>query len=273
MTAPDEDRSPSLPVVSRSSALQLARDAVLHGAPSPFASLAILASLRDRGNGAYFHSSLAVQLATAQIHSILAELHSQVFLEWLRLPLDGQIAAVEQHFRTDAAAPPITGVAAFSCENYIPDSAEMPERVLFEADLAIILRLLKAKQSDSQAPNRLHYFRLATGLQRIKLSSGDIRLVLKDLSEGLGVPQNGLGRAFRQHSGVAFRKYLFAARMFTAATLLKSSPLNLKQVASMLGYSKESNLCRDFRKAYGKSATSYRRQAVVRNDGHPLRGL
>jgi hypothetical protein len=73
--------SASLQVIPRPSALQLACDAVLQTAPSPFASLVILASLRDADNRDYFHSGLAAQLAENLLQSTLEHLHGHVFLE------------------------------------------------------------------------------------------------------------------------------------------------------------------------------------------------
>jgi len=148
----------------------------------------------------------------------------------------------------------------------IPDSAELPERQLFECDLSIVLKLLKAEKSDLLAASASSLWRTALALQRVKVSDSDKGLTLSDLSAALGVSSNHLGRVFHQQSGISFRKYLLAARMFRAATLLRSSPLALKQVASTLGYSDESNFCRDFRKAFGKSAISYRLQPSVREE-------
>jgi transcriptional regulator GlxA family with amidase domain len=48
--------------------------------------------------------------------------------------------------------------------------------------------------------------------------------------------------------------------MLEAATLLRESPIALNQVARMLGYANESNFCRDFREAFGRSATAYREE-------------
>jgi two-component system response regulator YesN len=73
----------------------------------------------------------------------------------------------------------------------------------------------------------------------------------------VGVTPNHLGRVFRDHTGVTFREYLLAARMFIAADLLRHAK-PIKDVAAALGYSHYSNFCRDFGKVYLKRPASYR---------------
>jgi hypothetical protein len=126
-------------------AVEIAREFLLQGSKSSFASLAILGSLRVGDK--YSQAELAEQLGKRLCQSALAKLHRQVFYDWLNTPLDDQRRAVEGHLRQLGRAS-AEDVALDSFQRCIPISAEPPERKLFEADLSIILALAKAAQPD-----------------------------------------------------------------------------------------------------------------------------
>lgn len=71
--------------------------------------------------------------ASAQtlLQRAIGKLHSQVFYDWLKTPLDNQWTAVKHHLLETGPALEIeVRVALFA--DYIPESAELPERQLFE---------------------------------------------------------------------------------------------------------------------------------------------
>jgi AraC-like DNA-binding protein len=247
----------------RTAALQVARQTVLGRRPTPFASLDILASLRDGELGTYVHEDLVEALGKDLTHHALAKLHMQVFAEWLNTPLKEQTPAVGEHIRNGTAGrAPIIDVSASSFRHLAPESAERPERVLFEGDLTMVLALLAAEETDALAGGAEGLWRIAFAMDEVKLSAGRAGLTVTHLAEILGVSPNHLGRVFHEKSGVTFRRYLLAARMVRAANLLRSSAVTLKHVAGMVGYTDQPNFCRDFRKAFGRSVNGYRLQAV-----------
>jgi hypothetical protein len=120
--------------------------------------LTILASLRKSDDGTYFDMGLAERIDKDLLQRTLATLHTEVFHDWLKTSLDRQKNAVEKHLRgADLAS---DGSSAHSFERYIPASAESPERHLFEADLAIILMLLRAQNIYRKAVQPLRASRL-----------------------------------------------------------------------------------------------------------------
>jgi AraC-like DNA-binding protein len=237
-------------------AVQTARATLLFHTTSSFASLAIPASLRTGEHGTYVHAGLAERLRGGLFQRALGKLHIQVFLKWLQTPFEDQTIAVEDHLR-DAGDASAAGTSVLSFGRFVPEAAELPERQLFEADLSIVLTLVRAEHGDSgAAPNSS--WKLLAALHRMRASLSACKLNLKDLSDFAEISPNHLGRMFHHHSGTTFSRYSLAFRMFTAAGLLRSRPVPLKDLAEMLGYRNESNLCRDFKKAFGKSPMRYR---------------
>jgi AraC-like DNA-binding protein len=195
----------------------------------------------------------------------VAELHAQVFHAWLRTPLHGQKIAVEQHLREAACV--LGNEAPFpSLARYIPDSAELPERRLFRADLSVILMLIMVERGDFSVASAPAVQRLAAALDMMKTFPKDARPTLREAAVALRVSPNYLGRLLHDHTGITFREYLLAARMFTAGSLLAARAMPLKEVAAFLGYGDRSSFFRYFRNVYGCGPTLYLLQ--LRSRGH-----
>lgn len=235
-------------------AVEIAREFLLQGSKSPFASLAILASRRSGDK--YSQVELAEQLGKRLCHAALARLHTKVFYDWLNTPLDDQKRAVEEHLREMARAS-AREVALDSFQRYIPASAEPPERRLFEADLSIILALAKAKQSDHLLASNSPNWRLSLVLQMARCSIGDRKLTLKRIGRTFRVSPNHLGRTFRDRAGMTFRKYLLLRRMIMAADVLRSQRPALRAVAKIFGYGSQSNFSRDFVRVHQRGPALY----------------
>jgi AraC-like DNA-binding protein len=249
-------------IVSLASASQIARESLLEGSSSAFASLATLSSLPTDEHGTYTHEALTNRLGTDLLQRAVGKLRSQVFYDWLKTPLDSQWAAVKHHLREICPALE-TEVRVALFADYAPESAASPERQLFEADLTIVLMLISSGQVETAGSKCPNIWRLAATLRTVKALIGNRKLTLGYVADILKVSKNYLGCIFRRHTGLTFHQYLSAARMVKTADLLRSSPLPLKEVALLLGYTNGANLCRDFLRAFREGPTSYRIKALL----------
>ncbi len=82
---------------------------------------------------------------------------------------------------------------------------------------------------------------------------------IDELSRVAGLSRFHLIRVFRARYGVTPMDYLRKQRLETARIMLRSSGQNLKQIASMLGFSDEFHLSKSFKAAVGVSPSDYRR--------------
>ena len=146
----------------------------------------------------------------------------------------------------------------------IPDSAEPPDRQLFEADLRVVLWLLTAKRNRETA--RLSPAQTVwRSLKTVKASFLGARLTVREAALGIGVSPNHLGTLFHDCTKLTFHQYLLTARMHTAANLLRSRKMSAKQVADTLRYSDASNFYRDFRRVFGVGPAEYLLELEVAN--------
>jgi len=193
------------------------------------------------------------------MHRAFSVLHLQIFYQWLQLPLERQIAAVDRYLRTGEGTPSAEGLIR-RAQFFAPRSAALPERQLFEADLSIVLTLLQVSRKVTEQGERSGLWRLAAAAQVFKTQPNRVKVTLRKLGEHPDVSPNHLGRLFRQRSGISCQRYMLLARMAMAAALMRSTPLTVNQVAQKVGYTDASNFCRDFHKAFGKSPSNYQLQ-------------
>lgn len=81
---------------------------------------------------------------------------------------------------------------------------------------------------------------------------------LTDLAREVGRHPIYVARAFRARFGCAVGEYARCLRVERARRLLHHRSLSLSNVAARAGYSDQSHLSRDFRRAFGQSPGSYR---------------
>jgi len=193
------------------------------------------------------------------MHRAFSVLHLQMFYQWLELPLERQIAAVDRYVRTSKGTPSAEGLIR-TAQLFAPKLAALPERQLFEADLSIVLTLLQVSRNVTEQGERPGLWRLAAAAQVFKTQPNRVKVTLRKLGEHLDVSPNHLGRPFRQRSGISCQRYMLLARMAMAAALMRSTPLTVNQVAQKVGYTDASNFCRDFHKAFGISPSNYQLQ-------------
>jgi AraC family transcriptional regulator len=84
---------------------------------------------------------------------------------------------------------------------------------------------------------------------------------LSDLARRVGLHPIYVARAFRAQFGCAVGHYVRSLRVERARRLLHHTRLPLAEVAAQVGYSDQSHMTRDFRRAFNQSPAAYRRAA------------
>jgi hypothetical protein len=116
-----------------------------------------LASLRNVNTGSYEHFGLAQKLGGDEVDRILRRSHMTAFQDWLCYGLERQKEELEEYFSGMEGDRRET-VANWSTlepwNNWLPGESRDVERKLFNADLAVILELLRVEYGvSSRDPN------------------------------------------------------------------------------------------------------------------------
>lgn len=98
-------------------------------------------------------------------------------------------------------------------------------------------------------------------LSIIATQFGDESLSLVSLSDRLHISPNYLSALIRKNTGETFVSLLTAKRLDTARELLTCTPLKVMEIASRCGYSDQHYFSYCFKKRFGMSPLSMRRQA------------
>jgi AraC family transcriptional regulator len=85
----------------------------------------------------------------------------------------------------------------------------------------------------------------------------------KDLSAVARRSPSHFSRSFKQAIGETPHAYVVRRRLEKACYLMMTSSASLSQIALTAGFSDQAHLCRLFRRAFGKSPTSWRREYEV----------
>ena len=105
-------------------------------------------------------------------------------------------------------------------------------------------------------------------LQFIATEYANPDLTLELASTKLGINRNKINHILREELGLTFNTYLNKLRLVEAARLLNQVDyVNVAEVASLVGYNNSSYFTKLFKKAYGKSPTSFK--ASGQNLSHP----
>src|SRR5688572_1102888 len=84
------------------------------------------------------------------------------------------------------------------------------------------------------------------------------RLSIRSMAREVGCSPSALRSLFKRDVGVSPRRYLKALRLVTAAELLMTSQMSVKEVAVAAGCDDVSHFVRDFEEHYGVSPRNYR---------------
>jgi AraC-like DNA-binding protein len=84
-------------------------------------------------------------------------------------------------------------------------------------------------------------------------------LSLEEIARKLGTSYSNFRRTFREHNGVGPHQYRLHLKLSHARDLLLNSELSIKEIAFQSGFEEEQYFCRYFKKAMGRTPSSYRR--------------
>jgi len=94
---------------------------------------------------------------------------------------------------------------------------------------------------------------------REMMSAADLRDVsLEEIARRLGTSYSNFRRTFREHTGVGPHQYRLHLKLSHARDLLMNTDMSVKEIASQSGFEEEQYFCRFFKKAMGKTPSSYR---------------
>lgn len=88
-------------------------------------------------------------------------------------------------------------------------------------------------------------------------------LTLEKLSDRLGLGIRQTERLLKDHYGKTFLQKKTEARMSAASILLQNSDISITQIAEDTGYSCVEHFSAAFKRYYGQSASSYRKESVM----------
>ena len=85
-------------------------------------------------------------------------------------------------------------------------------------------------------------------------------LTYEEVAAAGGISKTYISKVFRAKLDMSYIEYLTAVRMDKACTLLRTTNINISEVAKMVGYANDSSFRRVFKECYGVSASDYRKR-------------
>ena len=116
--------------------------------PTLIGRVAYLSSLRNVHTGSYEHFGLAQRIGEDEVDRILRRSHMSVFQEWLSFGLERQKDQLEEYFSElegDKREIISNWLTLEPWNNWVPGESRDVERKLFNADLAVILELIRVE--------------------------------------------------------------------------------------------------------------------------------
>jgi hypothetical protein len=116
--------------------------------PTLIGRVAYLSSLRNVHTGSYEHVGLAQRIGEDGVDRIIRRSHVTVFQEWLCFGLERQKGELEEYFsglEGDRREIISNWLTLEPWNNWVPGESRDVERKLFNADLAVILELIRAE--------------------------------------------------------------------------------------------------------------------------------
>jgi transcriptional regulator GlxA family with amidase domain len=129
----------------------------------------------------------------------------------------------------------------------------MLQNLMIETPSYTQLRPLTIEKEQATDP------RLLSALRFIDNNYSQPSLGLKDISQAAGLSVWHLSRIFNAEMKMGFREYLKNIRLQHARKMLKSSSLEIKAIAALVGYTHLSDFYHHFKSACGISPRMYRR--------------
>ncbi len=185
--------------------------------------------------------------ARCEADAPLRAAHERCFRQWLGYTLRQQASDLEVHLRTPGTDVRLW-LSADAYKRLAPESALEVEKQLFVCDLEAILATLRNEYCALTEPAD---WRVGQMLEFGAEQRGSVRLTLKEFATRVHAAEHYLGRLFRKHTGVSYRRYLRAVRICTAVEFLRNPASHIGEVAAALGYSDGSNFVREFHRVLG----------------------
>ena len=85
-------------------------------------------------------------------------------------------------------------------------------------------------------------------------------LSLEEIARRLGTSYSNFRRTFREHTGVGPHQYRLHLKLSHARDLLLNTEMSVKEIAFESGFGEEQYFCRFFKKAMGRTPSSYRKR-------------
>jgi hypothetical protein len=120
----------------------------LSAIPTMIGRIAYLSSLRNLNTGTYEHFGLAQRVGPDEVDRTLRRSHMTTFVDWLSFGLEKQKDELEEYFaglEGDRRELISSWLALQPWNNWAPAESRDVERKLFNADLAVILELLRVE--------------------------------------------------------------------------------------------------------------------------------
>jgi two-component system, response regulator YesN len=108
--------------------------------------------------------------------------------------------------------------------------------------------------------------RINEALKLIQQHYCEGNLTLNKLADQIGISASHLSRLFKKRTGIGSREYIKNIRMEKAEELVRSTRININEVASLVGYNHASNFNHDFKSYFGISPSGYRYRARIAKD-------
>ena len=87
------------------------------------------------------------------------------------------------------------------------------------------------------------------------------RISQQECADYFHINKDYLSRAFKKHTGIGMAKYLNNIRIRKAKELLRSTELQIQEIADQVGYFDAKYFSRQFKLATGMTPASYRQDA------------
>jgi hypothetical protein len=138
------------PILSsqRENAIAESWQRTLSAIPTLIGRMAYVASLRNANTGIYEHFGLAQRVGADEVDRTLRRSHMNLFVDWLSLALENQKDQLEEYFSDldgDRRELISSWLAMQPWNGWAPAESRDVERKLFNADLAVILELLRTE--------------------------------------------------------------------------------------------------------------------------------
>jgi hypothetical protein len=120
----------------------------LSAIPTFIGRVVYLASLRNVHTGSYEHAGLAQRIGEESVDRLIRRSHMQVFQEWLCFGLERQKQELEEYFSgLEGNKREIISnwLTLEPWNTWVPGESRDVERKLFNADLAVIMELIRVE--------------------------------------------------------------------------------------------------------------------------------